>query len=277
VITRFPFVSSMRRRISSSKLVMGGRQVGEPHNQKFLSGSRSMPLITCPDCGHHPVSDRAEACPKCGCPIAKPQSGTGQQIPAKSPVVERSPITAGPLEIRLPSKWMVYAANRPSRMVAEYETPGRVNLVPGEIYAFRARIEQQPDLLLLDQLAHVVPLRELMLIDKTRKLGDECLAAVSKFSYLEKLIACGYPSFQGVSFLKNMTALKMIYLVGEEGQPSRVTDEAIMQLSSLTNLEALYLVCTSVTPDGVNRLRQLLPQCEVLGVDDERRPAISRY
>lgn len=29
-----------------------------------------MPIITCPDCGHHPVSDRAPTCPKCGCPIA---------------------------------------------------------------------------------------------------------------------------------------------------------------------------------------------------------------
>lgn len=28
-----------------------------------------MPLIECPDCGHE-VSDRAPACPKCGCPIA---------------------------------------------------------------------------------------------------------------------------------------------------------------------------------------------------------------
>lgn len=28
-----------------------------------------MTLITCPDCGHYPVSDRAEVCPQCGCPI----------------------------------------------------------------------------------------------------------------------------------------------------------------------------------------------------------------
>ncbi len=31
-----------------------------------------MAIITCPDCGHHPVSDRAPTCPKCGCPIAAP-------------------------------------------------------------------------------------------------------------------------------------------------------------------------------------------------------------
>ncbi len=28
-----------------------------------------MPLITCPDCSHYPVSDRAETCPQCGCPL----------------------------------------------------------------------------------------------------------------------------------------------------------------------------------------------------------------
>ena len=29
-----------------------------------------MAIITCPECDQHPVSDRAAACPKCGCPIA---------------------------------------------------------------------------------------------------------------------------------------------------------------------------------------------------------------
>jgi hypothetical protein len=29
-----------------------------------------MAIVTCPECGQHPVSDRAPTCPKCGCPIA---------------------------------------------------------------------------------------------------------------------------------------------------------------------------------------------------------------
>ena len=28
-----------------------------------------MAIITCPECGQHPVSDRAASCPRCGCPI----------------------------------------------------------------------------------------------------------------------------------------------------------------------------------------------------------------
>jgi hypothetical protein len=32
-----------------------------------------MALITCPECKHHPVSDQASACPKCGFPIKKPE------------------------------------------------------------------------------------------------------------------------------------------------------------------------------------------------------------
>jgi hypothetical protein len=220
-----------------------------------------MPLITCPDCGHHPVSDRAEACPKCGCPIAKTQAGTVQQIPANAPGFERSAISGGRLEIRLAGRWYVRAASRPGRTVAEYPTPSEVNLVPGEVYKFGARIEQKSDLLLLDQLANVVPLFQLLLIDTTLKLGDECLAAVSRFSYLKEFKTDCNPSFQGVSCLKIMTSLKKIEFVGNDTR--RVTDEAIMQLSSLTNLESLLLVNTSVTLDGVNRLRQLLPQCKV--------------
>ncbi len=49
-----------------------------------------MAIITCPECGQHPVSDRAASCPRCGCPItavnapaasASPSSESGQQPP----------------------------------------------------------------------------------------------------------------------------------------------------------------------------------------------------
>ena len=199
-----------------------------------------MPLITCPDCGHHPVSDRAEARPKCGCPIAKSQPGTVQQMPAHAAVSERPAITVGPLDIRLSGKWSVYAANRPARRVADYPTPRQVNLVPGELYRFVAPIKQKSDLLLLQQLADIVPLRGLTVFDNTLNLGDECLAAIAGFSYLEKLTLGCKPSFHGISYLKNMTSLKRLEFVGDESH--RVTDEAIMQLSSLTNLESLIRV-----------------------------------
>lgn len=49
-----------------------------------------MALIKCPECGHQ-VSDKASACPNCGCPIAfansQPKSQTAQSITAK-PVKE---------------------------------------------------------------------------------------------------------------------------------------------------------------------------------------------
>jgi hypothetical protein len=182
-------------------------------------------------------------------------------VPGSSPAVDRSAITVGAIDIRLPSKWIVYAANRPGRKVAEIETPSRVNLVPGEIYRFVARIQQKSDLLLLQELANIVPLRQLMLVNPTLNLGDECLAAIAGFSYLEKLLVGCLPSFQGVSHLKNLTSLKRIEFLLDKTH--RVTDEAIMQLSSLTNLETLVLLDTSVTADGMNRLRQLLPNCKV--------------
>jgi hypothetical protein len=220
-----------------------------------------MPLITCPDCGHHPVSDRAEACPKCGCPIAKAQSGTVQQMSANAPASQRAAITTGPLQIRLAGKWKVYAADRPYRQVAEYETPRQVNLVPGEIYAFWPKIKQKSDILLLEELANIVPLRRLMLFEDSANLSDECLAAVRGFTYLEELDFVCKPSFQGISYLKHMTSLKRLALQLVESAP--VTDEAIMQLSCLTNLEKLLLGDAPVTLDCMNRLRQLLPHCKV--------------
>jgi hypothetical protein len=51
-----------------------------------------MALITCPDCGHHPVSDRAPNCPKCGAPIPQsaetaPQGSGGSSIRAECEAV----------------------------------------------------------------------------------------------------------------------------------------------------------------------------------------------
>ena len=34
-----------------------------------------MGLITCPDCGKE-ISDKASACPNCGCPVGKPTTDT---------------------------------------------------------------------------------------------------------------------------------------------------------------------------------------------------------
>ncbi len=49
-----------------------------------------MAIVTCPECGQHPVSDRAASCPRCGCPMtavntpaasASPSPESGQQPP----------------------------------------------------------------------------------------------------------------------------------------------------------------------------------------------------
>jgi len=65
-----------------------------------------MPIITCPDCGHHPVSDRAPNCPKCGCPIAgvnaavdaiHPSNESTKQAPSirKERAAQLAPLDAG--------------------------------------------------------------------------------------------------------------------------------------------------------------------------------------
>ncbi len=50
-----------------------------------------MALITCPACSHHPVSDQADACPKCGHPIAAAiSSGKSANIQADMEEESRS-------------------------------------------------------------------------------------------------------------------------------------------------------------------------------------------
>lgn len=49
-----------------------------------------MPIISCPDCGHHPVSDRTPTCPKGGSPIAA----------ANAPVASLNPSAETTLQTR---------------------------------------------------------------------------------------------------------------------------------------------------------------------------------
>ena len=59
-----------------------------------------MPLTICPDCGHHPVSDRADACPKCGCLIAEQSQSVDVQVlsPRNSVSRLRESAAAGDLQ-----------------------------------------------------------------------------------------------------------------------------------------------------------------------------------
>jgi len=44
-----------------------------------------MAIITCPECGQNPVSDRAPTCPKCGCPIAAAEAPVAPANPSTEP------------------------------------------------------------------------------------------------------------------------------------------------------------------------------------------------
>lgn len=52
-----------------------------------------MPLITCPYCGHHPVYDQAEACPKCGGPIRNQQLNPNRAMPSEILSVESNRVS----------------------------------------------------------------------------------------------------------------------------------------------------------------------------------------
>ncbi len=56
-----------------------------------------MAIITCPECGQNPVSDRAPTCPKCGCPIA-----AGGAVPSSSGPAGQAPTIRQQREAQLP-------------------------------------------------------------------------------------------------------------------------------------------------------------------------------
>jgi thiol-disulfide isomerase/thioredoxin len=67
-------------------------------------------------------------------------------------------------------------------------------------------------------------------------------------------------SDSGLEYLKDMTALETLLL-----HNTQVTDEGLIFLEDLSLLQRLTLAGTTVTRKGVDRLRQILPSCNISG------------
>jgi hypothetical protein len=61
----------------------------------------------------------------------------------------------------------------------------------------------------------------------------------------------------GLAHLKGLSQLKSLYLIG-----TKVTDAGLEHLKDLSQLKSLYL-STKVTPAGVRRIKQALPNCTI--------------
>jgi hypothetical protein len=136
-----------------------------------------------------------------------------------------------------------------------------------------------------EALAHVACLRSLRLLklDFTR-VGDEGLARVRELTQLEMLYLYGTRvTDAGLKHVAQLRALRRLDLGG-----TRVSDEGLVHLRGLSELEELALararlsdaglahleslrlrrlelVRTAVTAEGVARLKEALPWCEIVG------------
>ena len=78
-------------------------------------------------------------------------------------------------------------------------------------------------------------------------------------------------SDDGLAHLANLENLSYLNLY-----QTGVTDASLPHLEGLKNLKNLYLWKTQVTADGVEKLQQALPECEIdLGWEEQAKPAES--
>ena len=64
-------------------------------------------------------------------------------------------------------------------------------------------------------------------------------------------------------FAASIVRLEHLELLVVHGQTSKVTDRGILALSRLSNLDRLVLRGRQFTPDGVARLQEALPDCQI--------------
>jgi hypothetical protein len=170
--------------------------------------------------------------------------------------------------------------------VVAAEKPGRT---PAEEAAI-ARIQQQGGLVL--ELAQNDPRLEVSYQQRDGQLTDSCLKPLKELKGLVHLNLRGQPltdaqsaylkdlagltrlhlentkiSDQGLTHLKGLVNLEYLNLYG-----TAVSDAGLPALEGMKKLKHLYLWQTKVTDVGVAKLKQKLPQVEVVRGFDEEKP-----
>lgn len=109
----------------------------------------------------------------------------------------------------------------------------------------------------LQDLRYLCFARQLYL-DKT-EISEELLEQLVRLKPLEKLsIRFTNLSDSGVASLSRMENLRELALSG-----TRITDASIAELGKMKGLQSLNVRWSSITPQGAERLRQALPECQV--------------
>lgn len=111
-----------------------------------------------------------------------------------------------------------------------------------------------------DQLIHLAPLRSLNSLRLSFWCGDNGLKALRTLTKLETLeLYDTQVTDAGLSVLKSMKRLKSLRI----DHCSSITDAGIASLGACKKLVRLRVVGTNISPAGVARLRELLPNCQI--------------
>lgn len=119
----------------------------------------------------------------------------------------------------------------------------------------------QPGRLTKEQLRKLHPLASKIrrLSFYSEGMNDENLAELAAFNNVVELTLSGNPitdeSVQQILKMPNLTRLFMT--------DTKITDEGAIQLAALRNLQYIEIESPRCTPDGIEKLRKLLPDCDV--------------
>tara|TARA_R110001592_G_scaffold125262_2_gene334824 strand:- start:159 stop:1151 length:993 start_codon:yes stop_codon:yes gene_type:complete len=111
----------------------------------------------------------------------------------------------------------------------------------------------------IGQLANMKSLKSLRSIEfSSAPLTGSSLGILKGCDKLENLNLSGCPNLS-IDQLPTLPALKKLDLL----ECRMVTDKDIPKLASMKNLETLNLYNTSITPAGIAKLKELLPNCKI--------------
>ncbi len=111
-------------------------------------------------------------------------------------------------------------------------------------------------------LEHLVDSRLVFLgIDGCREITDRGLETLSQVESLESLGLDSLPliSDAGVAHLVSLPRLATLTL-----HVTPVTDDCLMHLENITSLSKLLIYQTEVSPEGIQRLHEALPECTII-------------
>jgi hypothetical protein len=160
------------------------------------------------------------------------------------------------------AKWIeaLAAANIDKRWKAAYDRRGNVALLNDdrEIVGLCTNAPSINDAFLKEFLARFPKVNRIYLRG-TPEVTDEGLAILEKqVGLLRLIIASPKVTDAGLAHLANLKQLEMLYV-----RSDKVTDQSVDLIAQLLALKELYLLDTQISGDGLQRLKQTLPKCDV--------------